>query len=699
MAVNLSPIWGAGAQLLDNSGNVLSGGKIYTYAAGTTTQVATYTSNTGLTANSNPIVLNSAGRVPYEIWLTDGQNYKLVLKDSNDVLIGTWDNLSGINSNFVNYTNEQEIQTATAGQTVFNLTTMQYLPGTGNLSVFVDGVNQYGPGVQYAFVETDQTTVTFASGLHVGASVKFTSTQLQNAGAVDASQVTYTYPDVNAVQESVEDRLAQYVSVKDFGAVGDGVTDDTAAIQAAIVAGQPLYFPKPDLYYKISSSVVIDVPFFAGLYQVFDTNGNIKFGLQSVVEVYPEWWGATPESDAAAFDSTDAIQSAIDSTTLLNASTAFNEGTTLEIPVKFSMGVYYTNNLTIDHPVRLLGSGMKNTLIKSINTNTNLVTITTENPVEFYDLSFGVQDGLGPMTSGSFVLFNPSTASNQYSKIIRVAFNNCFTAINGGSSMFMIIDSCYFNRYSNTGITISNTLLPDGGDSIITNCTFNNGTGIGIYYENSGGLRVTNNKFLGGSYNFYGNFTGGNANRTGQLIISDNSFDQSTSANIAFSRTTDTTFSLVNICDNIIVASPGTYGILINGISASTYLYQVTIGGNLFYLRNTSSGIHLASCYGVSIHPNHFTCDGGDTATGIVLSPSFPLTEILIHPQSFMGVTTLFDGSQTNVSFITGKYRTFAGNPNNQITPNYIGEECLDTTNNKWYKSYGLVGNQWAALN
>ena len=71
MAVNLSPIWGAGAQLLDNSGNVLTGGKIYTYLAGTTTPATTYTSSNGVTANSNPIILNSAGRVPYEIWLTE----------------------------------------------------------------------------------------------------------------------------------------------------------------------------------------------------------------------------------------------------------------------------------------------------------------------------------------------------------------------------------------------------------------------------------------------------------------------------------------------------------------------------------------------------------------------------------------------------------------------------------------------------
>ena len=268
MAVNLSPIWGAGAQLLDNSGNVLSGGKIYTYAAGTTTQVATYTSNSGITANSNPIVLNSAGRVPYEIWLTDGQNYKFVLKDSNDVLIGTWDNLSGINSNFIAYTNQQEIQTATANQTVFNLTTMNYLVGTNSLSVFVDGVNQYGPGAQYAYEETDSNTVTFASGLHVGAEVKFTSTQTQNAGVVDASQVGYTPAGTDAVSTNVQAKLRQYVSVKDFGAIGDGSADDTDALKNAFayiesVGGGSLFFPN-------------------GTYNVYNPNGETFAALDGM---------------------------------------------------------------------------------------------------------------------------------------------------------------------------------------------------------------------------------------------------------------------------------------------------------------------------------------------------------------------------------------------------------------------------------
>lgn len=110
MVVNLSPIWGAGAQLFDNSGNVLTGGKIYTYAAGTTTPATTYTSSTGGTANSNPIIANAAGRLDNEIWLTNGISYKFILKSSDDVLIGTWDNLKGIGDTAfvrnVNYTGD-----------------------------------------------------------------------------------------------------------------------------------------------------------------------------------------------------------------------------------------------------------------------------------------------------------------------------------------------------------------------------------------------------------------------------------------------------------------------------------------------------------------------------------------------------------------------------------------------------------------
>jgi hypothetical protein len=257
MAVNLSPIGGVAAQFFDNSGNVLSGGKIFTYAAGTTTPQSTYTSAAGTTPHANPIILDAAGRVPTgEIWLTDGAQYKFIIKTSTDVQIGSYDNIIGINSNFVNYTNSQEIQTATAGQTVFTLTTMVYQPGTNSLSVFVDGVNQYGPGASYAFQETSDTVVTFTSGLHVGADVKFTTSAINASSYGDAAQIAFEgfrnqignvqdladadgadwigfTPNITgSTPRSAQQKMRDTVSFKDFGAVGDGVTDDTAALFA-----------------------------------------------------------------------------------------------------------------------------------------------------------------------------------------------------------------------------------------------------------------------------------------------------------------------------------------------------------------------------------------------------------------------------------------------------------------------------------
>lgn len=88
--------------------------------------------------------------------------------------------------------------------------------------------------------------------------------------SVDASNVTYT-PPVGGVATTVEDKLARYISVLDFGAVGDGVVDDTAAIQAALDAAKganntgsgrtvfSLYFPNvPGGFYKITDTLVID---------------------------------------------------------------------------------------------------------------------------------------------------------------------------------------------------------------------------------------------------------------------------------------------------------------------------------------------------------------------------------------------------------------------------------------------------------
>lgn len=79
-SVNLGPA--PIATFLDGVGNPLAGGLIYTYAAGTNTPQATYTDSTGTVSNTNPVVLDAAGRA--EIWFL-GAAYKIVVADSNNV--------------------------------------------------------------------------------------------------------------------------------------------------------------------------------------------------------------------------------------------------------------------------------------------------------------------------------------------------------------------------------------------------------------------------------------------------------------------------------------------------------------------------------------------------------------------------------------------------------------------------------------
>jgi len=79
-------------QFFTAAGIPLIGGKIYTYAGGTTTPISTYVDQAGATANTNPIILDSRGEA--DIWLQPTITYKYVVTDPNDVVLYTVNNIS-----------------------------------------------------------------------------------------------------------------------------------------------------------------------------------------------------------------------------------------------------------------------------------------------------------------------------------------------------------------------------------------------------------------------------------------------------------------------------------------------------------------------------------------------------------------------------------------------------------------------------
>ena len=259
MTVNLSLLGGAGWQFLDNNRSPLSGGLLYTYQAGTTTPQATYTSNTGVTANTNPVVLDSAGRVQSEIWLTQGQDYKFILKTSAGASIGTYDNVPGAND-------PTDIYAALAAS--FGSSLIGYLPaGTG------------------------------------------------------------------AVATTVQTKLRESVSVMDFGAVGNGTTDDTAAINTgisvAVVLKQPLFFPAGT--YLVTSSINIPI-------------GTQLLGVKG--DQYPAGFGISPLATTINFQPTSA------NTDLFVASGTSYAGFRFQYSID---GFYFTSNTNARYGLNLNG--------------------------------------------------------------------------------------------------------------------------------------------------------------------------------------------------------------------------------------------------------------------------------------------------------------------------------------------------------
>jgi hypothetical protein len=145
-----------------------------------------------------------------------------------------------------------EEQTATAGQTVFTLTT-PYFPGIGNLNVYVNGVRQY-PG---SYTETNSTTVTFSSGLDEGDVVLFVIGEIITTVGGDAKNVSYTPAGTGAVPTTVQAKLRESVSVLDYGADPTGVLDSTSAIQAALDSGAKTVVI-PSGTYKVISTLNIN---------------------------------------------------------------------------------------------------------------------------------------------------------------------------------------------------------------------------------------------------------------------------------------------------------------------------------------------------------------------------------------------------------------------------------------------------------
>ena len=293
-------------QYFSNAGAPLVGGKVYTYAAGTTTPLATYTDASGSTPNTNPVILDARGEASI---FFGAASYKIVLKDASDATIWTQDNLAG----------------DAAGAALAALA---------------------------------------ASG--------------------GSALVGHLPAGTGAVATTAQAKLRESVSVKDFGAAGDGVADDAGkfvAANTAVGAGGAVHVT-PGIYRFASNTTITAVLVFspgaiikpntgvkvtltqkpvAGAYQIFDRSGGGAVEFNRVPEVYAEWWGARggpggrTDNNIPIQHALDAVQSIIVADFTTPAPNPDNNGGA--VILAYSTDYLISGRVHLRSRARILGQG------------------------------------------------------------------------------------------------------------------------------------------------------------------------------------------------------------------------------------------------------------------------------------------------------------------------------------------------------
>lgn len=172
-------------QFFDNDGEPLNGGKIYTYAAGTLTPKATYTTAAASVEQPNPIILDSSGRVETtKVFYIDG-SYDFVIKTSADVTIETIEDI----------TTGQDLSTLYTPASASNATMLNLFEDTDNGShkVVVQAPASLAADYNFVFPVNDgdagQKLKTDGSG-----NTSWVSTGSTRQYLTSGSSATYTTP-------------------------------------------------------------------------------------------------------------------------------------------------------------------------------------------------------------------------------------------------------------------------------------------------------------------------------------------------------------------------------------------------------------------------------------------------------------------------------------------------------------------------
>jgi Pectate lyase superfamily protein len=156
--------------------------------------------------------------------------------------------------------------------------------------------------------------------------------------------------------------------------------------------------------------------------------------------------------------------------------------------------------LVISSPMTMLGAGHSKSIIKLASGTIDGIDVTSLSPVQLEN--FRVK-GVSGATAGSLIKVAPSSVDAAYESFRDLSVENGFIAINMNNAILWSIDRCVIDSPASIGVLVQSLSNPDAGDSSISNTIFRiSSTGSAIWQTSSGGLRVENNKILGGQHGY-----------------------------------------------------------------------------------------------------------------------------------------------------------------------------------------------------
>ena len=357
------------------------------------------------------------------------------------------------------------VTVSATGNGVTTAFTVSPAPGAkGNIQIYINGAYQ-----NKATFSLAGTTVTFTQAPPLNASIEFIIGYSIGSTSGDATGIDFTQQGTGAVTRTVANKLYESVSVKDFGAIGDGVADDTAAIQAALNTGTKIgILFEGGKTYKVTSTLT-----WTGEKLSINSTNGIKFKLaySSAINAF-DFKGTGLAATTTLASNVNNMDKAI----TVTSSSGVQAGQLLKMESSASW-YYDPRPLTYDsrkgeyHIVRevngtqIIIDGMT---FDEYDTGTETVTCSFYDPAELHLENFEVEY---PLNTDENALVGGYYFVNSLVKNVTVK-NAAKSGIAFNTFVNLIIEDCIVEgaNFAGTGYAIQ---VYDGTNAIIKNCVMN----------------------------------------------------------------------------------------------------------------------------------------------------------------------------------------------------------------------------------